>query len=438
VRITLVAPASDVSRRTGRRPKGTPFFHYYKLGLATIAGATPPHHRVEVIDELVDLWDPATHSTDAVGISVMTALAPRAYAIADALRARGIPVILGGMHPSVRPDEAASHADAVVVGQGEFAWPAVCADLEAGRLQPIYADCARPREIRVPPARRDLYANRFYPSLDIVQFTRGCAHKCRFCSVTEFFDGRHHTRPIDDVRAEFPSLTRRHLMVADDNLYADRRYCLDALAALAPLKKYVGVQGTMDIAFDDEVMEAARRARVSAIFVGLESIVEDSLAESKKLMNAVDRYAEAIERFHRYGVFVEAGLMFGFDHDDAGVFDRTIDVMERIGVDVLQIGVVTPMPGTPLFDQLESEGRLIERRWEFYDCNHVVFTPRLMSVEQLSSGVAHARRRFYAKRAIARRSWSAFRRFDLVTWATQTALNLGFRHNHNLGLDYPP
>ena len=135
---------------------------------------------------------------------------------------------------------------------------------------------------------------------------------------------------------------------------------------------------------------------------------------------------------------VEAGLMFGFDHDDPDVFDRTMKTMEKIGLDVAQIAFVTPMPGTPLFTRLDAEGRIIDRRWEHYDCNHVVFRPLLMSPERLLAGVEWCRQRFYSRRAIARRSLAGFRCFDFTTWATQTALNLGFRKNHRLGLDYPP
>ena len=438
MKITFVAPATDVSRRRGRRPSGTPFFHYYKLGIATLAGATPPDFEIEAIDEFVDHWDLEIHQTDAVAISTLTALAPRAYQIAAVFRRRGIPVILGGMHPTFLTPEAAQHADAVVTGQGEFVWPEVCADLRAGRLRPLYDACRPETQISVPRARRDIFTNRFYPPLDLIQFSRGCAHRCNFCSVHAFFQDRYHRRPIAEVVEEFPLLTRQHLMVADDNLYADRDYCLAALRALAPLKKYIGIQATVDMALDDEVMDAARDAKVSAVFVGMESIVADSLAESDKRHNPLDRYAEAVANFHRRGIFVEAGFMFGFDHDDSRVFEATMRAMEQMRLDVAQIAVVTPMPGTPLFARLEAEGRIIDHDWEHYDCNHVVFQPARMSVEELQRGVEWCRRRFYARRAITRRSLAGTRHFNFITWATQTALNLGFRRNHRLGLDYPP
>jgi len=438
VKITLVAPATDVSRRRGRKPVGTPFFHYYKLGLATIAGATPPDIEVEAIDEFVDLWDPATHATDAVAISTLTALAPRSYAIARIVRKRGLPVILGGMHPTFLPDEARQHADAIVTGQGETVWSQVCRDLQAGRLQPLYEGGECGTEISVPAARRDIFTNRRYPPLDMVQFSRGCIHRCRFCSVNAFFSGSYHRRPIAEVVAEFPTLRRKHLMVADDNLYADRDYCLQALRALAQLRKYTGIQGTVDMAFDEEVLAAARDAKVSAVFVGLESVVVDSLAEADKRHNPIERYTEAIENFHRYGIFVEGGLMFGFDHDTPAVFAATLAAARKMRLDVAQIAAVTPMPGTALFARLEEEGRIIDRDWEHYDCNHVVFRPARMTAQELADGLAWCRRAFYSRRAIAAR-WLGIRRyFDLITWATQTALNLGFRRNHRLGLDYPP
>jgi radical SAM superfamily enzyme YgiQ (UPF0313 family) len=210
------------------------------------------------------------------------------------------------------------------------------------------------------------------------------------------------------------------------------------LAALAPLKRYLGIQATLEMAFDEEAMDAARAAQVGAVFVGIESVVADSLTESSKLHNAIERYGEAIDAFHRRGVFVEGGLMFGFDHDGPDVFARTLEFVERIELDAAQVAVVTPMPGTELFTRLEAEGRLIDHDWAHYDCNWPVFRPARMTPLELMNGVEWFRERFYSRRAIARRSWQGWRRFDLVTWATQTALNVGFRNNHQLGLDYPP
>ncbi|MDP8222470.1 MAG: cobalamin-dependent protein [Candidatus Lernaella stagnicola] len=438
MKITLVAPASEVSRRVGRKPKGTSYFHYYKLGIATIAGATPPDIEVEAIDEIVDLWDPRTHETDAVGISVLTALAPRAYSIAAQFRERGIPVVLGGMHPTFLPAEAATHADAIVMGQGEFVWEQVCRDLQNNTLQPVYDSCTNPNEISVPRARREIFTNPKYPPLDIVQFSRGCIHKCRFCSVNAFFDGKYHWRPIDEVKAELATCTRKHLMVADDNLYGYREYCLEALAALAPLGKYLGIQATVDMAFDQEVMDAAAAAKVGAIFVGIESVVSESLAESAKWHNEVDKYADAMAEFHRRGIFVEGGLMFGFDHDEPDVFERTMKFVDNIRLDVAQVAFVTPMPGTVLFDRMQEEGRITDTNWAHYDCNHVVFRPTRMSALELMNGVEWFREKYYSLTEIARRARRGMRWFDPITLGTQIALNWGFRRNHELGLDYPP
>lgn len=403
-----------------------------------MAGTTPPDFEVEAIDEFVDLWDPATHKTDAVAISTLTALAPRAYQISEAFRRRKIPVILGGMHPTFLPDEAINHADAIVTGHGEFAWKQVCEDLKNGRLKQVYDGCPESFEIHIPPARRDIFTNKRYPPLDMIQFSRGCVNRCRFCSVNSFFKGRYYYRPIEEVQEELALLKRKHLMVADDNLYADRKYCLKALSALAPLKKYLGIQATVDMAFDDEVMDMAKEAKVGAVFIGLESVVQDSLDEANKRHNPIERYAEVVQSFHKRGIFVEGGLMFGFDQDGPDVFEKTLAAVEKIRLDVAQIAVVTPMPGTELYDRLDAEGRIFDRNWEHYDCNHVVFSPKGMTVEQLNNGLKWMRKEFYRRRAIARRSYRGFRRFDTITWATQTALNLGFRKNHRLGLDYPP
>jgi len=438
VKLTLVAPASDIARRTGRRPKGTSYFHYYKLGIATLAGATPPEIDLEVIDEMVDLWDPRNHSTDAVAVSTMTALAPRAYTLAAEFRDRGIPVVLGGMHPTFLPDEARRYADVVVLGQGERVWSRVCSDLLAGRLRPIYNGCDVPPQISVPPARRDIFSNSFYPPLDIVQFSRGCIHRCTFCSVNTFFSGRYHRRPIEEVKAELAGCRRKHLMVADDNLYADREYCLEALEALAPLGKNIGIQATLDMGLDREVMDAARAAKVRAIFVGIESVVPGSLEGARKTHNRIRDYAAALKAFHSRGIFVEGGLMFGFDHDGPDVFEHTMAQVEDLHLDVAQIGIVTPMPGTELFRALENERRITDRNWSHYDCNHAVFEPAGMTRLELMNGVEWFRRVYYSRRRIAGRSLSGLRWFNGITWATQLALNLGFRRNHLLGLDYPP
>lgn len=438
MKLTLVAPATDTARRTGNRPKGTPYFHYYKLGIATLAGATPPEIDLEVIDETIDLWDPRNHATDAVAVSTMTALAPRAYALAEEFRDRGIPVILGGMHPTFLPDEARRYADAVVLGQGERVWPRVCSDLVAGRLQPVYNGCEAPPYISVPPARRDIFSNPFYPPLDIVQFSRGCIHRCTFCSVNAFFSRQYHRRPIEEVRAELAGCRRKHLMVADDNLYADREYCLEALEALAPLDKNIGIQATLDMALDREVMDAARAAKVRAVFVGIESFIPSSLAGARKTHNRIGDYAAALKEFHKRGIFVEGGLMFGFDHDGPDVFEHTMDQLETLRLDVAQIAIVTPMPGTELFRTLEDEGRITDRDWGHYDCNHAVFEPAGMTGLELTNGVEWFRKVYYSKQRIAQRSLAGLRWFDGITWATQLALNLGFRRNHLLGLDYPP
>lgn len=438
MKLTLVSPATEISRRVGRRAKGTSYFHYYKLGLATLAGATPREIEVEAVDEMVDLWDPRTHPTDAVAISTLTALAPRAYQLGDAFRRRKIPVILGGMHPTFLPDEAAQHADIVVTGPGEVVWAQVCRDLQRGELQARYEAHPADTHISVPPARRDLFTNPLYPPLDIVQFSRGCIHRCGFCSVNAFFERRYYRRPVAEVREELAGCTRKHLMVADDNLYGDREYCLQALAVLAPLRKYLGIQATLEMAYDAEAMKAAQEAKVGAVFVGIESINPEALSESNKRHNQVERYAEAIAAFHRHGIFVEGGLMFGFDHDGPEVFEQTLKFIEDIDLDVAQVAVVTPMPGTELYAKLAAEGRLSDDNWAHYDCNHVVFHPARLTQLELMNGVERFRRAFYTRRAIGRRLRSGLRHFDVVTLATQLALNWGFRRNHALGLDYPP
>ncbi|MGC4121637.1 MAG: radical SAM protein [Myxococcales bacterium] len=375
-----------------------------QLTMPLVAALTPAgvfdeiHHTDEIVDEVrFDCGD------DLVGITATTCAAPHAYDLADEFRARGVRVVLGGPHPTLMPQEAKQHADAVVVGEAEEAWPRLVHDFANGRLAPFYRSKQAPSLAGLPWARRDLIAGRSY-GRGVVIATRGCPHRCGYCMLRRLYHPGQRRRPVEEVVAEVESIRERAVIFWDDNLTADRDYARRLFRALAPLKKWWTSQATLDLADDPGLLALAAESGCEALFAGLESVNAASLAETHKGFNQPRRYREAIRRFHEAGIAVQAGVVFGFDHDDPSVFARTVEALEAAAVDVASIGSLTPFPGTELFRRLEREGRILTRDWSLYDARSaVVFRPRRMSPDELQAGLEWATRQFYSLGSIARR-----------------------------------
>lgn len=373
-----------------------------QLTIPLLAALTPPGVDIDHTDEIVR---PVTCSRahDLVGITLTTCAAPHAYGLADGFRALGVPVVLGGPHPSLLPREALGHADAVCVGEAEGVWPRIIEDFRRGRLGGIYRAASPPALAQLPWARRDLIEGRAY-GRGVTIATRGCPHACGYCMLRNFYGPTYRCRPVEEVAAEVASIREKAVIFWDDNITADRTYAAALFRGLAPLGKWWTSQSTIDVAFDTGLVALAAQSGCQALFVGIESISAESLAETNKRFNRPERYREAIGRLHDAGIAVQAGLVFGFDHDDPTVFERTVDFLDRAAVDVASIGSFTPFPGTSTFVRLEREGRILTRDWARYDARtDVVFRPRLMTPEQLQAGVEWATRQFYSAGSIARR-----------------------------------
>jgi radical SAM superfamily enzyme YgiQ (UPF0313 family) len=413
MKILLVLPAADHLRVTeGSAVPARAMLRFSILPLLTVAALTPPEHEVRIVDENVSPV-PLDADVDLVGISFMTALAPRAYEIARLFRARGIPTVAGGYHPTLNPEEAAAHFDAVVAGEAEGVWAQVLAAAACGRLERIYrAPLADPAAIPVP--RRDLLAPtaRHYVTTNAVQTGRGCPHGCRYCSIAAFFRSSHRSRPLAHVLKELATVPR-HFMFVDDNIIADRDYVRALFTAMAPLKKRWVSQCALDIADDPELLRLAHAAGCRGLFIGLESASEENLAGMGKSFNDPRRYRQRIAAIRRAGIGVQAGIIVGLDHDDPAVFQRTLAYLDRLGIDALQLNILTPLPGTPLFDDLESQGRIVDRDWSHYDFRHAVIRPRLMTRGQLQEGADWLYAQYY--------------RLDRIVWrAARTLWNVGF------------
>jgi radical SAM superfamily enzyme YgiQ (UPF0313 family) len=390
------------------------------LTLTTLAALTEgsPDVDYQLVDENVERV-PLDAAPDLVGISVLTGTAPRAYAIADHFRRRGIPVVLGGVHVTLRPEEAAAFADAIVVGPAERAWPELVGDLRAGRLQRRYDGAtAGPRSPEdsvlpgIPAPRFELQRSSRYMFPYAVMATRGCAHVCDFCTVPAAWP-RYQRRPVADVVRDVRRIPSRRFVLNDVSPFDDLEYAKELLRALAPLGKKWGGLATTRIARDPELMELLPRSGCRYLLFGFESVNQSGLRSIGKGFNHSDDYGSLVAQLHEAHISVQGCFVFGFDHDTRDVFAATLSRVEEVGIDIPRYSIYTPYPGTRLFERLEAEGRILSYRWDDYDTMHVVHRPLQMSPVELYEGFRWAYRETFRLRRIFRRSLAGGRLFPI-------------------------
>jgi radical SAM superfamily enzyme YgiQ (UPF0313 family) len=402
MKILLVAPASGGWQGIGRRRLfNGRLFRFSMLPLLSVAACTPDDVEIRLVDEQVDEL-PLDEHFDLVGITFMTALAPRAYEISVLFRARGMKTVAGGFHPTFLPDEAARYFDAVVVGEAETTWPRLVADARRGRLGRLYraSEQADLTQLKIPD--RSLLKPEHYANAAAVQTGRGCTHGCRFCSVAAFCQYSYRARPIEQVVEEVGALAGRNVLFVDDNIVADQQHAGLLFDSLQPLRKRWISQGTLSAAEKPDLLRRMAASGCRGLFVGLETFSAASLRDLGKDCNRAGRYRDLVASFHDHGIGVIAGIVFGLDRDDVGVFGRTLDLLDWIGIDAIQTAICTPLPGTPLAGELQS--RVFDHNWAHYDYRHVVFHPARMTADQLQDGADWVIRQFYRPKAVARRS----------------------------------
>lgn len=366
-----------------------------------LAAFAPAHWTVHHIDEAVAPVD-LKALADLVAITFHTPSAPHAYGLAARFRERGIPVALGGPHATLLPDEAQAHADVIFVGETEDTWPRFLAEFEAGNHSERYLS-GPPSLDQTPMARQDLFHRRDHAA-GVLFATRGCAYRCDFCTVAVMYQRHVRKRPVEAVAQEYASFRGKVIILWDDNIAGDVEHAKALFRALAPHRKWWASQASVQAARDDEFLELAARSGCKQLFIGFESVSQASLNEVSKAFNKVDDYARAIERIHAHGISVQAGIVFGFDHDTEAVFGETLDFLEAAGVQNATFNILTPFPGTRLHQRLEAEGRILTRDWSKYNGRaDVVFRPRNMSPEALLAGYQYANKRFYSWRSAAKR-----------------------------------
>ncbi|KPK01400.1 MAG: hypothetical protein AMK71_05675 [Nitrospira bacterium SG8_35_4] len=407
-KLILISPLAEKSLLGGDF-----YFRMPYLGLLKVAALTPPDWDVAIIDEKVEGVDFDQHA-DIVGITAMTPAVNRAYRIADEFRARGKTVVMGGMHISKLPDEALQHCDSVVVGEAEELWGTLLDDFRKGELKRLYRhENGYPSLDNLPLINWDLYKDKRYLPVHSIETTRGCPHNCEFCSVTNSFGGKFRNRPVDDVEREIQSLKpfegrfilKNTVFFADDNIISSRRHAKELLTRIIPYNlKWVG-QASVNIAKDDEILDLCRKSGCMGILIGFESLSADSLSHMGKGFNKPQNYIDVIKKVHDYGIGINGSFVLGFDHDDEGIFDRTLEFIVKAKLDVCYFSILTPYPGTRLYAQMREEGRLIDHDWSNYNTNYVVYRPKLMTPERLLNGFYDVLKGSFSYSSIFRRLW---------------------------------
>ncbi len=402
MKITLIEPAVMLNRHFREKS----IWMLQPLSLARLAGLTPPGVEIEIADERVE---PINFDAprDLVGISVKTYTARRAYQIAAEFRRRGVRVILGGFHPTLLPEEAQRHADAVVVGEAERLWPDIVADAGAGRLQPLYRQAGTIPFRNIPTDRSPLAGKRYLP-VTLVEITRGCPYHCSFCSVTQFFGGDFRSRPVAEVVAEIAANPNPLYLFTDDNIAGDKRYAKELLRALIPLKIRWVSQASLTIARDGDLLDLMAASGCQGLLIGIESISPANLRQADKRWNTLGMgYGAALDELRRRHIAVVGSFIVGMDDDTPAGLDAMLAFALEARFAAVLFNLLTPFPGTQLYADFVRAGRMRQPAWwvdEAFRYGFPSFEPRRMSVETLAAKRMEMYRRFYGARAIVQRA----------------------------------
>ncbi|MBO5238684.1 MAG: radical SAM protein [Lachnospiraceae bacterium] len=401
MKIALLAPAGAMHRYSGSFGKS---LHYAPLTLTTLAALVPEDVEADVViyDETAGKI-PLDIDAELIGITCITGTAPRCYAYADYFRKKGKTVFMGGVHPSFMPEEAGQHADVVFTGFSEQTFPQFIHDYVNGNYQKLYRqNCDFTIEGK-PIPRRELLNKKRYITTKTVEAIRGCSLPCSFCAYPAAFGRTVYKRPVKEVVAEIEALHTKHVLFPDVNLITDRKYAIELFTALIPLNIIWLGLATSSVGIDDELMTVFRKSGCKGLLIGFESITQESQKYINKGVNRVDGYIELMKKLHDNGILVQGCFAFGGDEEDESVFDRTVETVIKAKIDLPRYSILTPFPKTQYYNQLEQEGRIIERNWAMYDVEHCVFLPKKMTKEQLEAGTERAWRDTYSTSSILKR-----------------------------------
>jgi radical SAM superfamily enzyme YgiQ (UPF0313 family) len=404
MKVLLIQPTGfrengRLDRRKGRWLLG--------LTLPYVAALTPPDIRVEIKDDMLEDIN-FQEDCDLVGLTCMSHQAPRAYQLAAGFRRRGIPVVMGGFHATLAPDECGEHADALVLGEAEETWPRLLRDFQAGRLQSRY-QAERLSDLKnLPVPRYDLLDLQRYKVWNIPsQTTRGCPYNCSYCEVTQVYGGKFRHRPVDEVIHEILEIKRLtgggFIYFVDDNFVANRRHAMAVMERLIPLKLIYACLATANVGDDPEVLDLLAKSGCRHVNIGMESVSPESLRAINKKQNKIKDYERQFKALRDRGIGFSINVMFGLDGDRPEIFDTTVDFLNRVKAPAAFMFILAPRPGTKVQAQLEQEGRIFDRDWTHYTGFQVVYHPKYMSARDLQEGYWRANRRFYSPLAMLKR-----------------------------------
>ncbi len=441
MRLYLINPANPLLIGSIKESRWNRYRVWKPLSLMVVAGLTPPEWEVTIVDENLGVPDyRALPRPDLVGITAFTSQAGRAYEVAACFRRIGVPVVMGGIHATMCLEEAARHTDSVVTGEAEDIWPRVLNDARERRLNARY-DGGHAEIVSVAPARHDLLPDRY--GFGAIQTTRGCPMNCNFCSVTAFNGAHYRQRPIADVVREFQAIREKRVLVVDDNIIGTRpehiaraKELFRAIARAKVDKGWVS-QATINFADDDELLSLAARAGCRGVFIGFESPTPAGVLEGGKfaLMRGRDIRA-SVRRIQRHGIMVAGSFIIGLDTDETGIGRRIAAAAGQYGVDTINVGFLTPLPGTRLWKQMKAEGRIaldkFPEDWKYYTLTFPVARYKHLTLDGVIEEMMACTRSFYSLPRIFGRVCANFRhpRAPMVSLVG----NLSYRKNYRLDI----
>lgn len=391
------------------------------LNLLAVAANTPPGIEIEFVDERVEEIN-FNSKADLVGISVMTSAANHSYEVSRRFMNRGIPVVLGGIHPSLLPDEAIKHADSVAIGEVEGIWENIIEDCKNKKLKKLYKNDELPSLEKLPIPRFDLLKKEHYLTTNIIETSRGCPFKCSFCAASSFFGNKYRFRPVSEIINEIKTrkLENQHIVFVSDNIFGDKNFAKSLFSALIPLNiTWMGGATTL-IGNHPEILKLAAKSGCKSLLIGFESISDSNLKKIDKNQNSPRNYPQLIKKIHKENIGITGNFIIGLEDDQSTVFDEISRFIHKNNIECPQISILIPYPGTKIYELFHEEKRIFDYNWTNYanTTSNVVFQPKNMSVEDLKNGYWKIYKKVYS-------GWSICKRL----LSTRNFLSLYFPYN---------